>query len=120
MFLVRIVEWIASFSSKFDSIETCNNNEALCSLCSHSINSILAFPNKKLGHVTIIDLAHTAKPPIDITAHEATISCLKLNHDGTKLATSSLKGTLIRVFNTENGDLIHELRRGANQANIYW
>ena len=92
----------------------------MCSLCSHSINSILAYPSKKLGHAIIIDLAHTEKPPIDISAHDNSLSCLKLSHDGTKLATSSLKGTLIRVFNTENGDLVHELRRGANQANIYW
>ena len=100
--------------------ETCNNNEALCSLCSHSINSIFAYPSRKIGHVTIIDLAHTEKSPIDISAHEAMISCMKLNQDGTKLATSSQKGTLIRVFNTENGNIIHELRRGAHQANIYW
>ncbi len=100
--------------------ETCSNIEALCSLCSHSINSILAYPSRKIGHAIIIDLAHTEKPPIDVTAHEAAISCMKLSHDGAKLATSSVKGTLIRVFNTENGDLMHELRRGANQALIYW
>ena len=101
-------------------LDTCNNTDALCSLCSHSMNSILAFPSRKLGHVTIIDLAHTEKSPIDISAHEATISCMKLSHDGAKLATASIKGTLIRVFNTENGELMHELRRGANQAQIYW
>lgn len=100
--------------------ETCNNSDALCSLCSHSVNSILAYPSRKLGHAIIIDLAHTEKPPIDVSCHEAAITCMKLSNDGTKLATASTKGTLIRVFDTENGNLLHELRRGANHANIYW
>lgn len=99
--------------------ETYQNSNVICCLCSHSSNSNLAYLGKKAGHVVIIDLANTEKSAIEIMAHEAAVSYMVLSNEGTKIATSSIKGTLIRVFNTENGILMHELRRGANHANIF-
>jgi len=53
-----------------------------------------------------------------IVAHENNIALLALNKDGSMLATASTKGTLIRLFNPETGDKLHELRRGSDEATI--
>lgn len=56
---------------------------------------------------------------IKIPAHQSTLSALCLNYSGTLLATASDKGTLLRIFSTDTGKPLQELRRGAEKADIY-
>ena len=65
----------------------------------------------------IVNFNSLAQPPI-ITVHESKISCLCVNRNGTLLATSSDKGTLVRIFNVKDAKLLIELRRGITNADI--
>ena len=44
----------------------------------------------------MVDLADVHREPVDINAHEAAISCIALNMQGTRLATASEK---VRIIN---------------------
>ena len=44
---------------------------------------------------------------------------MALNFQGTLLATASDKGTLIRIFSTEDGAPLQEVRRGSDKAEIF-
>ncbi len=54
-----------------------------------------------------------------IAAHDGPLAALAFSPEGTKLATASEKGTVIRVFNVEDGTKITEFRRGVKRcANV--
>ncbi|KAI9248081.1 WD40-repeat-containing domain protein [Sporodiniella umbellata] len=111
-----------------ETLDTCDNEKGLAAISTLPSQAILAIPGKQKGYLQIVDL-HTLDPtdtrhdtPIGMSpihAHSGHLSALTLSGDGTRCATSSDKGTLIRVFDTLTGTLLHELRRGMDRAEIY-
>jgi WD40 repeat protein len=100
-----------------DTIDTYENQKGIIAVSPDPKITVLAYPDKTKGYVRVksYDKAITAL----INAHESAIACLSLNNDGTLLATASDKGTLIRLFRTEDGSFLQEVRRGAEKAEIY-
>jgi len=100
-----------------DHIETTANPKGLCALCPYSSNTVLVCPGLQRGAVRV-ELYNLKKTTL-IEAHSTSLCCFALNFDGTRLATASEKGTLIRIFDTAEGHPLQELRRGADRAEIY-
>ncbi|KAL3239999.1 phosphatidylinositol-3,5-bisphosphate binding protein HSV2 [Nakaseomyces bracarensis] len=97
------------------------------------VTGLVAYPSAKTtGQLHLADLSKLKANPdnsssvVDnflpttiIKAHRGPIRLVKINNQGTMVATCSNKGTLIRIFSTHNGTLIREFRRGLDRADIY-
>ena len=109
------------------SSHTAHNPEGVCALSSSVERGLLAFPCKLPGKVQLIDITHVpagvTASPVNLDAHKHDIAYLSLNQSGTLLATASIQGTLIRIFNVERisdkPKQIMELRRGSDMARIF-
>lgn len=99
-----------------DHLETVDNPRGLCAVCPSPTNNVLACPGASKGSVRIE--LYDAKVRRTVAAHEGALARLALNASGTRLATASETGTLIRVWDTATGDLLQELRRGSEKADI--
>ena len=104
-------------SETLDMFDTYDNINGIVGFSPGELICVLAFPYESRGKVRIVNFNSLAQPPI-ITAHESKIACLCVNRNGTLLATSSDKGTLVRIFDVKDGKLLIELRRGAKNAEI--
>ncbi|KAB1203063.1 Autophagy-related protein 18a [Morella rubra] len=98
-------------------IETIANPKGLCAVSQLAGSLVLVCPGLQKGQVRVEHYA--SKRTKFIMAHDSRIACFALTPDGQLLATSSSKGTLVRIFNTVDGTLLQEVRRGADRAEIY-
>lgn len=98
-------------------IETIVNPKGLCEVSHQSSSMVLVCPGLQKGQVRVEHYA--SKRTKFIMAHDSRIACFALTNDGRLLATTSSKGTLVRIFNTLDGSLLQEVRRGADRAEIY-
>lgn len=98
-------------------IETSANPKGLCEVSQSAGKLVLVCPGLRKGQVRVEHYA--SRKTKFIMAHDSRIACFSLTQDGGLLATASSKGTLVRIFNTFDGTLLQEVRRGADRAEIY-
>ncbi|KAJ3794697.1 WD40 repeat-like protein [Lentinula aff. detonsa] len=122
-------------------IETTPNPEAICALSPSADSSYLAYPSPvpspstsgtptinsvpssssfapQSGDVLLFS-TRTLTVANVIQAHKAPISFLSINSTGTLLATSSDKGTVIRVWSIPGAEKLYQFRRGTRETKIY-
>lgn len=117
------------------------NPYALCALSPNPENNYIAYPIRKQeqpiagapshvppasqkgtevmsGDVMLFDANELQEIKV-IPAHQAPLSCMAINSEGTLLATASEKGTVIRVFELPSAKKLYQFRRGSMPARIY-
>ncbi|EPQ59318.1 hypothetical protein GLOTRDRAFT_70634 [Gloeophyllum trabeum ATCC 11539] len=123
--------------SRFGEWDTCDNSRGLVAMAAATGATLLAIPGRQTGHVQLIHLPpcpppanaapSQAKPPPRptkhpvsiVAAHTGSLSTLSVPPSGRLLATTSSKGTLVRVWDSHTGKLVREFRRGTDKAEIY-
>lgn len=83
---------------------------------SNSINKSRIKSEKK---IPVRVLTTKSKKSYILNAHQNPIASLVFNHDATLLATASVLGTLIRIYDVKTEKQTHELRRSHNHARIH-
>jgi WD40 repeat protein len=122
-----------------DHLETASNPRGLLSLVSLlSGSALIVAPSPISGKLLLLSYAPstavvsagTTDAPgtggvvvktrtLTVSAHDGALAALGVASDGSLVATASEKGTLVRIFETSGGQLLHELRRGVDRAEIY-
>ncbi|XP_043256858.1 WD repeat domain phosphoinositide-interacting protein 2 isoform X2 [Colletes gigas] len=96
--------------------ETPPNLAGLCTLSIVSHDCYLAYPGSNtIGEVQIFDAINLQAKTM-IPAHDSPLAALAFNPNGTKIATASEKGTVIRVFQVHDGTKLFEFRRGVKRC----
>lgn len=94
--------------------ETTQNPHGSISVNTDRAQHVFAFPGMKQGYVHIIRNGVSSF----VKAHNGVLKVLALNREGNLLATTSEKGTAIRVFDTFSGERVANFRRGKTETKI--
>ena len=121
-------------------VDWSSHASGVIAIATGAYSTLLAAPARQPGHVQLIHLppcppsVPIGPPPSTrprlppqttkhshsvIVAHNTAITTLAVTPSGRRLATTSVRGTLVRIWDTTTGKQIRELRRGSDQAEIY-
>ncbi|PPQ67816.1 hypothetical protein CVT26_007063 [Gymnopilus dilepis] len=136
-----VVFQIGETVTRHNEWDTSDNPRGLLAIATAPYSTLLAIPGRQIGHVQLIHLppcpppvsrdppssAPPRKPPPPpskhpvsiIAAHTSALTTLSIPTSGRLLATTSVRGTLVRIWDSITGKLVRELRRGTDKADIY-
>lgn len=103
-----------------EQVETAPNPLGLCSISTAEkpISKTVVFPHVEKGSLRVLNYVVDKSIENIVPAHENEAGAIAVNAAGTLIASASVKGTIIRVFSAEGGELLQELRRGSAKATI--
>ncbi|CAG0888283.1 unnamed protein product, partial [Cyprideis torosa] len=111
-----IIHNISDMQVVYTVKETAPNPRGIIDLSANEENCFLAYPGANhIGEVIIYDAA-IGQARMMIPAHDSPLAAIAFNNSGTKIATASEKGTVIRVFSTLDGVSLSECRRGLKRC----
>ena len=99
-----------------DIIKTGENTNSIIGVNYSLEKTILAYPSKNRGKIQIKN--YDKSKDILVDAHEKNIAIVTLTYNGDLMASATEMGTIIRIFDTNNGSLLKEVRRGKEKALI--
>ncbi|KAI0049646.1 hypothetical protein FA95DRAFT_847716 [Auriscalpium vulgare] len=134
-----VVFEIGETVTRYREWDTCDNPRGILAMATGSYSTLLTIPGRQIGHVQLIHLPpcrppepigppppNSPRPPPPtkhaqsiLVAHNTALTALAVPPSGRLVATTSLRGTLVRVWDTATGKQVRELRRGSDQAAIY-
>jgi len=101
---------LCGLNSKNVDVMKENKNESLMVICPDwNENESIRIWKVSEGRADVTDWA--------VKAHNSSVNCVSFNSDASLVATSSTKGTIIRIFDSE-ASKTHELRRGLLQCAV--
>ncbi|XP_068026614.1 WD repeat domain phosphoinositide-interacting protein 4 [Melanerpes formicivorus] len=109
--------------TKLFEFDTRDNPKGVVELSPSVDKALLVFPGHKCGSLQLVDLGSaqpgTSSAPVTINAHQSQLGALALSPSGTRVASASARGTLIRIFCTHSRQRLLELRRGTDPATLH-
>jgi len=85
--------------------------------CDTTNYCFLAYPgHSHTGQLQVFDADSTLAVRVVIPAHEGQLAAITFSRTNTRVATASVKGTVIRIFDTRDGVKLYELRRGLKRT----
>ena len=107
---------------KIDSLKTFSNKNGIFGISLEPKLNVISYPSPDVGKIIIKDYDNKKEGNFlisEIDAHKNEIITLIMNYDGSLIASASERGTIIKIFRTKDGNLLQELRRGTEPAEIY-